>query len=52
MSLYIVVKGCMKYSNEERQALKSMGIGNIRKFYSQVYEDTDDIEVVKDTWAL
>jgi len=29
-----------------------MGIGNIRKYYSQAYEDIDDIEVLKDTWAL
>ncbi len=32
--------------------MKSMGIGNIRKYYNSSFEDNDQIEVVKDSWTI
>lgn len=29
-----------------------MLIGNLRRFYSPAYEDGDEIEAVKDSWAI
>lgn len=42
-NLYLIVKGAMKFNESEATATKGMGIGNIRRFYSQIYEDNDKI---------
>jgi hypothetical protein len=50
--IYLVAKGTMKLRSGEAEATRGMGIGNIRPFYSSAYEEQDEIEVVKDTWAV
>jgi hypothetical protein len=42
----------MKYRSGEIIANKSMGIGNLKRYYSHIYEDNDEIEVIKDSWAI
>jgi hypothetical protein len=51
-ALYFVVKGCMKYRDTETLATKNMGIGSVRKFYSSSYDESEETEVVKDSWAI
>lgn len=52
LSLFFVVKGGLKFKGEEAVAGKSMGIGSIRRFYSSAYEESSEIEAVKDCWAI
>jgi hypothetical protein len=51
-SLFLVVKGGLKWQNSEAVAGRGMGIGNLRRFYSAAYEDGEEVEAVKDTWAI
>ena len=42
----------MKLKSGEQLANKNMAIGNLKEFYSNAYESDNQIQVVKDTWAL
>jgi hypothetical protein len=42
----------MKLKNSDALGTKNMFIGTIRPFYSNLYEQYDEVEVVKDTWAV
>jgi hypothetical protein len=38
-----VVKGGLKYKSSESVASRGMGVGNLRRYFSAAYEDSDEL---------
>ena len=50
--IYLVIKGAMKFKSNETVAIKGMMIGNIKPYYHHLFDQGDELEVIKDTWAI